>query len=121
MAEDDEPIAETIALLLEEAGYRVMWVPNGHEALEAARRHWPSLVLTDLMMPRMGGEALIEALRTLAAAEHRPMPPVVLLTAADLTAHQAEALGATAVVRKPFDIRDLEALVTRLAEGLPTQ
>jgi len=121
VAEDDEPIAETVALLLEEAGYLVMWVPNGREALDAVRRLWPSLVLTDLMMPRMGGEALIDALRALAMAEHRPMPPVVLLTATNVTAQQAAKLGAAAVMLKPFDIREVEGLVARLVQNVPSQ
>ena len=54
VVEDDEPIAEAIVVVLEDAGYRPVWAANGQLALEAARSQWPDLILTDLMMPRHG-------------------------------------------------------------------
>lgn len=117
VVEDDEPIAEAIALLLEDVGYRATWAPNGRAALDAARRQWPSLVLTDLMMPHMDGTALIKALRVLAGSLGRAMPPVVLTTAADVSARRVKELGVDAVVLKPFDVRDLQALITRLVKN----
>ncbi len=118
IAEDEEPIAEAIALLLEDEGYRPFWVTNGKEALEAARSRWPDLVLTDLMMPRMSGTELIAALRARAVAESRPMPPVVMMTAGTSPGQRRMAelkeAGIDAVVTKPFDINTLIMLVTRL-------
>ncbi len=116
VVEDDEPIAEAIVVVLEDAGYRPVWAANGQLALEAARSQWPDLILTDLMMPRMDGVDLIRALRAFANEEGRPMPPVVLMTASGLGVRRAVELGVADVVLKPFDVYKLEALVTRLIE-----
>lgn len=114
VAEDDEPIAQTIALLLEDAGYWPIVAANGREALKAAHAQWPTLVITDLMMPHMNGRELIAALRTFAAANGHPMPPVVLLTAAHVITRHSEELDVAAIVYKPFDIVALETTVREL-------
>lgn len=113
VADDDEPIAEIIGLVLDDAGYQPVLAANGWEALEAARMQWPALVITDLMMPRMSGLELVAELRVIAATNGHRMPPVVLLTAAIL-ARRPEALGIAAVVSKPFDLAVLETTVRRL-------
>ncbi len=61
---DDEPFAtRLLKSRLEEAGYRVEVAADGAEALERlSRRHFDALV-TDLMMPRMGGRELCEEVR----------------------------------------------------------
>jgi CheY-like chemotaxis protein len=114
IVDDDEPIGETIALILEEAGYHTFWVSNGEEALKAMRLQWPSVVLTDLMMPRMGGLEFIGAVRALAAAEARPAPRIALMTAAGMSPHRANQLGIDAIVLKPFIVYDIEQVVMRL-------
>ena len=63
---DDEPSVRTaMGYTLESAGYRVLPARDGQEAIELwlGRQEDVSLVLTDLMMPRMNGSALIRALR----------------------------------------------------------
>ena len=63
---DDEPSVRTaMGYALESAGYRVLPARDGQEAIELwlGRQEDVSLVLTDLMMPRMNGTALIRALR----------------------------------------------------------
>jgi CheY-like chemotaxis protein len=77
VAEDEALIALSHADLLEEEGFEVDLAADGAEALEAARRLGPDLgaLVTDLNMPRMGGEALIHAVRA-----DRPGLPVVVVT-----------------------------------------
>ena len=77
LAEDEPLIARSFADLLEAEGYEVALAPDGADALDAARRLGDALavLVTDLNMPRMGGEDLIRALRA-----ERPGLPVVVVT-----------------------------------------
>ena len=65
VAEDEALIALSLADLLEAEGHEVVLAPDGADALDAARRLGDALgvLVTDLNMPRMGGEDLIRALR----------------------------------------------------------
>lgn len=112
IAEDEEPIAEALSFILEDAGYTPLVASHGAQALELARVHRPALVITDLMMPHLDGTALIQALRADAQLNGHAPPPIILMTAAGMK--KAEEAGADAVVRKPFNLTDLEALIRRL-------
>ena len=109
IADDEAPIAETLALMVEEAGYTALLASHGREALELARLHSPSLLITDLMMPYLDGAALIAALRREAAAKGRSVPPIILMTAA--SGRRAEEAGADATLNKPFDLDEVEELL----------
>lgn len=110
IAEDDEPIALALAMIVEDEGFRVLHANDGQEALEMAQRHHPALIITDLMMPRMNGAQLIAALRS-SSAESTPAPRIVIMTAA--ASSYTQDTGADALLRKPFDIREVEKLLRR--------
>lgn len=112
IAEDDEPIAAMLADLVADLGFAPLVAADGQHALDLAQVTWPALVLTDFMMPRLGGAALIAALRAVATAAGRPAPPVILLTA--MGRHYTQGVGADAVLPKPFDLGDLERLIAHL-------
>ena len=65
LVEDDDAVRETLSLLLEHAGYRIVVVPDGVKALAAFDRERGVifLVITDMMLPGMNGEEIIAALR----------------------------------------------------------
>jgi two-component system, sensor histidine kinase and response regulator len=111
IVEDEEPIADAIAYLVEDHGYIPLRASNGREALELARARRPRLIITDLMMPVMDGAQLIAALRDEAASDGASATPVILTTAGGF--HRAEEAGADAILRKPFDITDVEDLLDR--------
>jgi CheY-like chemotaxis protein len=111
VAEDDEPVAEAIALLILDAGYAVLRAAHGREAFELYRRHRPALIMTDLMMPYMSGADLIIAVQKEAAANGAPAPPIIVVTAANW--RLAQEVGADAVVQKPFDLNQIEVLLLR--------
>lgn len=112
IVEDEAPIAEALSLIIADAGYSPMVARHGLEALEMARARRPALVITDLMMPRLDGAGLVAALRADAAANGTgAAPPIILMTAANI--QLASQAGADAVLRKPFDIADVEALLRR--------
>ena len=112
IVDDEAPIAEALAFIVRDVGCSPSTASNGQQALELARAHWPALVLTDLMMPILDGAGLMAALRVEAATTQRPMPAVIILTAGGMA--EARAIGADIVMRKPFDVYDLERHITRL-------
>jgi len=111
IVDDEGPIAESLAFMVEDEGFPTMVAKHGREALEMAQTRWPALVFTDLMMPHMNGTNLIAALRATAAEHGYPTPPCILMTAAG--SRPAEAAGADVVLHKPFDLTEVEDLLTR--------
>jgi CheY-like chemotaxis protein len=109
IVEDEQPIAEALAMIVADAGYVPLLAPHGDDGLALARAIRPALIFTDLMMPRMKGDQLIAALHESAALTRHTAPPIILMTAVSgrLT------YGADALLRKPFDIRTVEALLHR--------
>lgn len=75
IVDDEEAIATTVALIVEEWGYDSLVAARGRRALELALAHPPALVITDLKMPKMDGAQLIAALRDELPAHGTPAPP----------------------------------------------
>lgn len=105
---DDEPdIRELICLTLETlGGYVVENCASGAKALEVATVSKPDLIILDVMMPDLDGPATLSALRS--DARTRDIP-TVFMTAKRMPSEIArlEALGACAVLPKPFDPQTL--------------
>jgi len=89
-----------LRVTLEAAGYEVIEAHHGVVALERVHASRPDLVITDLMMPVMGGRELIERLRS--DPETASIPIVVLSANGNL-----EAGSADAALSKPFDLDEL--------------
>ena len=117
IAEDEEPIAEALAMLVEDCGYLPLVASNGRQALELARARHPSLIITDMMMPYIDGVELIAILHQDAVTDGYTPIPVILLSAAGLK--RMQAAGADAILSKPFDLDDLEALLRRFLGPSP--
>jgi CheY-like chemotaxis protein len=99
--------------VLEGHGYTVLAAADGVEALELVRR-CPAridLLVTDVVMPGMGGVALADAVRLI-----RPHIPVVLMSGYADGALRSEALAETAFLQKPFSPTALATLVRRALE-----
>lgn len=112
IVEDEQPIAEALSFMIEDAGYMTVIASHGQQGLEIARARRPALIFTDLMMPRMDGTSLIAALHAAAAKDGSlPVPPIILMTAAGFD--HAQKAGADAILPKPFDINDVERLLER--------
>ncbi|HEY7123432.1 MAG TPA: response regulator [Ktedonobacterales bacterium] len=117
IAEDEEPIAEALAMIVEDCGYIPLVASNGRQALELARARHPSLVITDMMMPYMDGVELIALLHQDAVTDGYAPPPIILLSAAGLK--RMRTAGADAFLSKPFDLDDLEGLLHRFLGPSP--
>ena len=61
VVDDEHPIREMLRNVLEVEGYSVVTAQDGCEGMEALREHRPCLILLDLVMPLMDGEAFVKA------------------------------------------------------------
>src|SRR5262249_1909600 len=93
--------------------YRILSAKDGADALEQARRLRPDLILTDVMMPKMSGYDLLQAVR---ADKGLRSIPVIFLTARAGTEARIESLdaGADDYLSKPFNELELLARVGNL-------
>lgn len=113
---DDEPsITRLLKLNLEQTGhYEVREVNSSPRALDAAREFKPDLVISDVMMPEVGGGELAAQLREDSALRR---VPVIFLTAA---VRKEELGGPEAVIAgrlyiaKPLDVKSLLAAIERI-------
>jgi len=108
---DDNPVNRTLLKrILEKEGYRVLEAEDGEAAMEAVLREPPDLVLLDIMMPRMDGYAVCEAL----AKNPRTVNiPVIFLSARTRPEDKIKGLnlGGADYVTKPFDKGEILARV----------
>jgi class 3 adenylate cyclase/nitrogen-specific signal transduction histidine kinase len=93
--------------------YRIVLAKDGAEAFEQAQRQHPELIVTDVMMPKMSGHDLLQAVR-----HHKALRsvPIIFLTARAGTEARVESLdaGADDYLSKPFDELELLARVGNL-------
>ena len=118
VVEDEEMIRRGIVLAVDWAALDCVVVgeaANGEEALEAVDRYRPSLIITDLKMPKMDG---IEMLRRLREGGNQAY--VIILTAYDSFAYAQSALrlGAVDFLLKPFHDGELEQAVQTLCRRM---
>ena len=107
LVEDDADTRDIVRMLLEEEGYETAVATDGQQAIDylSACEERPCLVLLDLLMPRVGGVAVLQWMRT---QPHLTNVPVAVISA------RPEASGAQVaatfrdhvigVLQKPFDI-----------------
>jgi two-component system phosphate regulon response regulator PhoB len=110
---DDEPdVLDMLLLNLRAAGFLVVAVEDGASALAKARSEAPSLIILDLMLPKMPGLEICKALKSDIATRHIP---VIMLTAKaeEVDKIVGLELGADDYVTKPFSPRELILRVNR--------
>ena len=109
--EDAPDVLDVLTTLLRIEGADVVGAGTGHEALTVFRRRHFDVVVSDLGLPDISGDALI---RRLIAAARRPIRVVVITGEGPLASARALEAGAEVIFRKPCD---WERIVTYL-EGL---
>ena len=97
--------------MLRDEGYRVVSAQNGQEALQLLTGTRPDLVLTDWMMPVMGGEKLLQVLHD--GYSGKGIAVVVMSAAPN---PDFESTGVAAFLPKPFDIARLLETVGHVLE-----
>ncbi len=114
---DDEPnILISLEYLMKREGYSVSVARDGEEALAAILRDRPALVLLDVMMPKMSGFEVCQAVRANDAIRDTL---ILMLTAKGRETDTAKGLGsgADAYMTKPFSTRDLALKVRAMLEA----
>jgi signal transduction histidine kinase/DNA-binding response OmpR family regulator len=98
-----------------EPGYRVIEAPDGRQGIAAARKHYPDIIISDIMMPGVDGYELCRVLKKDVATSHIP---IILLTARVQEENVIQGLecGADDYVTKPFNTQILMARVKNLMD-----
>jgi PAS domain S-box-containing protein/diguanylate cyclase (GGDEF)-like protein len=113
IAEDSPTQAEKLQHLLEEHGYAVTTAPDGKQALAAAQRRKPTLLISDIVMPEMDGYELCKAIKSDDAL--RDIPVILVTTLSDvMDIMKGLACGADNFIRKPYEDKYLLARVDYL-------
>lgn len=120
IVEDVPNILEYLEVTLRFKGYPVVLARNGQEALQQVEREKPALVITDVLMPKMDGYALVYRLRS------NPLTsriPIIFLSATYVTPedkHFAISLGAVRFMEKPIDTEELLLTVAEVLTQGPS-
>jgi two-component system cell cycle response regulator DivK len=116
IVEDNEKNRKLARIILEKKGYRTVEVETGEDAVEAARREKPAIILMDYQLPGIDG---IETFKRIRADAAIPRMPIVAVTASAMpedTARMKEA-GFDGFETKPINVQQLLATVERLLAG----
>jgi two-component system, response regulator len=103
VVDDEAPIREFITLALLDEGYDVVDASNGLRALETLVQYPPDLILLDLWMPIMSGQAFLEEYIRLP----EPRANVIIMTAADDTLNRGLSKVVNDFIPKPFSLDKL--------------
>ena len=115
VADDDQSIRQLLGTIIKRERLEVDLAPDGAEAIEHLKRREYSVILLDLMMPRVDGFGVIQYLRD-HPQTHKPV--VIVITAyADQRFKEVDAEIVSGVLRKPFDVADVGSLVRHCMSG----
>ncbi|MCW8193755.1 response regulator [Proteobacteria bacterium 005FR1] len=113
IAEDEIDLLQALKTVLEGEGFSVTACKDGREAINMMQDSPPSLLITDLMMPRMSGLELIHEMRS---RNELKEVPVIMISCADLPDGMRDE-DIQSFLRKPFSVRKLLREVNRVLEG----
>lgn len=111
VVDDDKDILEVLKYILEDSGYVVDTLSDGHFLFDKIQEHIPDLILLDIMLGNMDGRELCKDVK---AAEATHNIPVILISASHTVSGLFNAdLGPNDFVAKPFDINELLSSVQK--------
>jgi len=114
IVEDDAQIAAVLSETLRDEGYEVRRGSDGQEGLAILGQWAPDVIILDLMMPVMDGPTFRAAQRELPPPQGTT--PVIILSGARDARAQADAMAATAVITKPFDLDEVVERVRTICQ-----
>ena len=112
IVDDDDGIRSLLSAVCKRVGYECDNAEDGTVALEKIRTEKFDVVLLDLMMPKLNGYQVIDALREM---EERPQVIVVTAQGAKTTTGIEDGEVVRAVIHKPFDLDDVTSLLITAA------
>jgi CheY-like chemotaxis protein len=120
VVEDIPNVLELIEVTLRFKGYPVITASNGQEALKVLEKNRPTLVITDILMPKLDGFSLAQKMRTDPLTRNIP---IIFLSATYVTSEDktfAHSLGAVRFIEKPIDTEEFMLTIAEiLTEGVP--
>jgi len=102
--DDNKDILEILRYILEESGYEVDTLSDGHHFFEKIQEHTPDLILLDVMLGDMDGRELCKNVKT--QRETHDIP-IIMLSASHTIASISHVYPPDAFLAKPFDIKAL--------------
>jgi CheY-like chemotaxis protein len=119
IADDDPSIRQLISTIMKRERLAVDCVADGREAIEKLSEREYSVILLDLMMPRLDGFGVVEWIKK-NPPRHKPI--ILIVTAyADQKFKQIDPNLVAGVLRKPFEVADLGNLVRLCVNGFDTE
>jgi DNA-binding response OmpR family regulator len=118
VVEDDEHTNLLLVENLKHEGYSVVPVFDGEEALRAAARHKPDLIVLDLMLPKLNGWEVCRRLREVGSPA-RDVPIFIVSVVSQDARSLQQTLQRLTIVSKPFNVRDLLSEIRRAVDGAP--
>jgi two-component system response regulator MprA len=121
LAEDDRFLRRAAEVALRRRGFAVELATDGVEALEKVRAHKPTLLLLDLLMPRMTGMDVLRAIRLDADPDVRETRVLILSNSSkELEMHAADTLGVTGYwIKANLSLQELGDRVAALLTPVP--
>ena len=119
LIDDDQSNLDFMRQVMRIDGHELAWAPDGEQGLALVKQFCPQVIICDVVMPHLGGYAVLETVR---ADPQFAGVPVLLFSAAMSEDARAIGLrrGATEVLAKPFDLEQLRAAIRRcLAQERP--
>ena len=107
IVEDDHNIADLLRLYLEKEGFSVIIAPDGEKGVALFHKEKPTLILLDLMLPKLDGWGVCKAIR------QESQVPIIMLTAKGETNDKVTGLrlGADDYITKPFEMKEVLARI----------
>jgi DNA-binding response OmpR family regulator len=114
IVEDDDDLRGLIGAALGDAGYAAIEAADGAEALAACEQRDPQVILLDLGLPRLGGQAFADTYRRgLGRAK------LIVMTGAESGGEMSARMHASVFLSKPFDLDQLLDAVKRVLHTAP--
>ena len=112
VVDDEANLRKVLATMLRRTGYEVTVAADGEQGLAEFQKSGADIVVTDLVMPKVGGMEILRAVNS-----SSPDVPVIIITAHGTVDSAVEAikLGAFDYITKPFDQAEIQAVIAKAA------
>jgi len=112
LVENDGDARSLYGFMLANAGFQIMAVENGLEALIALQEYRPDLIITDVAMPVISGVDLIKIIKS--RADYADLPVIAITAHGEKIRRLARSAGADEAVDKPIRDDELRDLISRV-------
>ena len=103
--DDDSDILEVLQFILEDSGYEVQTLTDGHQLMEKIRESNPDLILLDIMLGNMDGRELCKIVKQ--EIETQKIPVILISASHNVSKSMDQAGAPNDFISKPFDINIL--------------